>query len=424
VEGNQEFPPIVAPALENPVLQKLLALDSRVESRPRFPFPLFRAVLKLSPAEAHELARQLPRDPQPPGSWLAWILFMRAADGDAAAALPVATGLSTGELDASLPLTTLYTLRSEIDLNTALGEMRAMSSIEDQRDALSGYLTGPAAREIIVQQLGSPLMAFAKQIELPSSRWRAALCAAAAAGSGEAVLNAAASMQENAKVERSGLQTAVIQAWGLTDMPSLCRYAASLADAEQIEMMNRSFGSLVPWLSAGIQLDSAKPLPPKLTAFAPKMHWLFLAGEAREQAFRFLEQHAKDPDYRDAIGKFTEAAVRYEPERSVALHRLAGFTGDSDLVGRLVRFHGDEPKVLAAALSTDKQWEFAGREMAQIYPDKTLSLLKNTPGASAWRGAALFFLESDPKKASLLSKYLTDGERSRLEKTPGAAQRK
>ncbi len=421
-DGPQKAPP-APPRLESVSLQRLLALDSGMDKRFRFPFPLLREVLKLTPEEALQLALQLPRDPQPPGDWLAWTLFMRAADGDPVAAQPVAAGLSTAGLDVSHPLTTLYALRADMDLDKALQEMRAMTSVEDQRDALSGYLTGHPAQEIIVRQLGSPLMAFVKQVELPAHRWRSALNCAAAAGSGEAALEVAATIQENSKASRPGLEAAVVQAWALSDLASLDRYSESLKDPARSDQVTRDFGTAIPWLPVSAVLNPDKPLSARLLTFAPGMHWPFLAREAREETFRFLEGHAKESVYRDVIGRFTEAATRHAPERAMMLHRLAGFEGETDLVSQIVLSHGDEPKVLASTFSTDRQWEFAGYELARHHSDNILALLKNTPGTHARRGAALFFLESAPEKAGPLSKYLTEEERHRLTTTISAKKR-
>jgi hypothetical protein len=407
--------PQAAPALENATLRKLLALDNGTETRFRFPFPLLRAVLKLTSAEALDLAKQLPRHPQPPGYWLAWTLFMRAADGDPAAAQSVAAGLSTGGLNASRPMATLFALRADMDVDRALKEMQDIPSIEDQRDALSGYLTGKSARDIIVKQLGSPLTAFAKQIELPADRWRTALCCAAASGAGEAALKAAASIKENPNAEWPGLRAGVIQAWALSDLPSFCKFAETIADGDHSNIILDGFGNVLPFLPEAALLNPEHPLPPKLVARAPEMHWQFLAFEARAEAFRNLGQHAKEPEYADAIRRFTQAAARYEPERAMALHRQSVVSGEPGPVEQIVYFHADEPKVLAATLSTDEQWERAGTEMARHFPDKALALLKKAPAAAS-RGAAMQFLGSDPLKAESLSRFLTEEQQDSLKK--------
>jgi hypothetical protein len=212
-------------------------------------------------------------------------------------------------------------------LDTALQEMRTMTSVEDQRDALSGYLAGPTVREIIVKQLGSPLMAFAKQIDLPAYRWRAALSCAAAAGSGEAALEAASAIAAKSKTDRADLETAVVHAWALSDPASLSRSFEMPDEAGRRDLLARQFGTAIPWLSVTAVLNPDKPLTTGLLTFAPRMHWPFRALEAREETFRFFEGHAKEPGYEDAIERFADAAARYAPERAAALQRLAAGPG-------------------------------------------------------------------------------------------------
>jgi hypothetical protein len=210
-----------------------------------------------------------------------------------------------------------------MSVDTALQEIRALTSPEDQREALSGYLTGRPAREIIVQQLGSPLMAFAKQVELPAIRWRAALCGAAAAGAGEAALTVAASFKENRREVSPEIQTAVIQAWALSDLPSLCRFSESRADVPQRDMLAKGFGPVLPFLPVPAQLDPDHTIPSSLLTLTPAMHWQFLGCEAREAGFRFLERHATEPEYREEVWLFAKGAARYEPARAMALRHLA-----------------------------------------------------------------------------------------------------
>ncbi len=236
-----------SPPLKSPALRRLLALDTLADEPRGIPFALHRAVLQLSPAEALGLARELPRDPAP-GHWLSWMLFMRAAESDAAAAAAVATETGGQLIRAGQPLATLFALRPEVEAGAVLQEIRSFTSPDAQRQALSGFLTGRAAQALILGQQGNPLLAFAMQTKLPASCWRAGLCQAAASGGGEVALHQAQNLTWEPSGGRAMLQEDIIKAWALTDLPSLKIRAAKLTNPDEIKTVNAALTFLGPLL--------------------------------------------------------------------------------------------------------------------------------------------------------------------------------
>ncbi len=236
--------PDTSPPLKSAELRRLLALDTSPGESRRIPFALFRAVCRLSPAEALSLAEKLPRDPEPPGHWLAWMLFMRAAEGDPAAAEAVAVETGGQLIRAGQAKASLFALRQELDADTALREIRDIMSPDAQRQAICGILTGRTAQECILNEQGNPLLALATQTKLPAAYWRAGLCKAATSGGGIAALQQAQHLPWEPPIGRAMLQEDIIKAWALTDLPSLQTWAAKLTNPDEIKPVTAALSFL------------------------------------------------------------------------------------------------------------------------------------------------------------------------------------
>jgi hypothetical protein len=312
-KGNAGTPP-AGPA----ALRGLLAMDTAPGDQRRIPFRLLREVRKLTPDEAMELAGRLPRK-SPPGHWLAWMLFMRAAEGDPVAAAEVAAETAVQLVRAGQPVAALYALRPDLDAETALREIRGMTSPERQRQALSGFLTGRAAQEIIARELGNPVMGFASQIMLPAEFRRAGLCRAAAAGAGEAALRLAGNPPWEPAAGRAMLREDIVKAWALSDLASLRRYVATLENPDDLAPVAQAFAFVIPLLPPALHLDPDNPLPAEFVTHVPAGHWACLAFEARGEAFRFFEQRGHEPAFGAPMRAFAAVAALYEPERARTL---------------------------------------------------------------------------------------------------------
>ncbi len=177
------------------------------------------------------------------------MLFMRAAEGDPAAAAEVATETGGHLIRAGQPVATLFALRPEVGPDTLLQEIRGILSPDTQRQALSGCLTGRAAQALILGQQGNPLLAFAMQTKLPASCWRAGLCQAAASGGGEAALLQAQNLPWDTPAGRAMLQEDIIKAWALHDLPSLRNRAAKLTNPDDIKPVTAALTFLKPLLA-------------------------------------------------------------------------------------------------------------------------------------------------------------------------------
>lgn len=405
------------PVVRDPLLKGLLRLDARKDDEWYFPYPLLRAVEKLTPRAALILTQRIPPEDQV-GHWLSWMLFMRAAEEDPVAALPAAATAGMGGVGATQPIATLYALRAEMDVETAVREIRAMTSPAMQREALSGYLTGGPARKIIASQQGSPLTALASQIQLPAQYWRPSLCGLAAAGEAEAALQMAEGLPADKIHARSTLIRNIMMAWGLSDLASLCRYGEKLEDGDRLEMVRLAMADVLPFLPASRQLDVEHPLPPKLLNEITDIHWPFMAYEAREAGFHFFVRHAKEDDYKRGIADFAEYAAKYEPERALALLQLVpGFEQrvTERMCERVAQFCPEKFGLVSAFLHGSEPWENLGGSLAKCCPDKAVSLLTNAPESSAWRGAAFEFTGSDPDKAIALFPRLSEADRKAVD---------
>ena len=241
--------PDKSPPLKSVELRRLLALDTSPGEPRRIPFALLRAVRRFSPAEALSLAEELPRDPAPPGHWLAWMLFMRAAEGDPVAATTVAVETGGQLIRAGQATASLYALRQELDADTALREVRDITSPDAQRQAMGGILTGRTAQEFILKEHGNPLLALATQTKLPAAYWRAGLCRAATSGGGIAALQQAEHLPWEPPIGRAMLQEDIIKAWALTDLPSLQTWAAKLTNPDEISPVTAALVFLKPLLA-------------------------------------------------------------------------------------------------------------------------------------------------------------------------------
>jgi hypothetical protein len=229
----------------SPVLRRLLSMDTAPDEQRRIPFMLLRAVLQLPAADAMALAKTLPRE-NPPGHWLAWMLFMRTAEEDPVAADAVAAETAIQLVRASQPVAALYAWRPALDTDTALREIRNMDSPDVQRQALSGFLTGIAAQEIIAKELGNPVMGYASQLKLPAEYWRAGLCRAAASGAGAPALRLAGNLPWEPPIGRAMLREDIAKAWALADLPSLQRYAAALENPDDLEPVTKALAFVLP----------------------------------------------------------------------------------------------------------------------------------------------------------------------------------
>jgi hypothetical protein len=311
------------PELETTELHRLEALDTLPDEPRRIPFRLLHEVLQFTPAEALELAGQLPKE-RTSGHWLAWMLFMRAAEGEATAAAGVAAETGIPLTRAGQATATVFALRPELDAGTAMAEIREMPSPDRQRQALSGFLTGRTAQEFITRELGNPAIGYASQIRLPADYWRAGLCRATAAGAGEAALRLAGNLQWESEPGRALLKEDIVTAWALADHPSLRRCAEKLSNPDEIQAFAAAFADALPFLPAAAHLDPDNPLPTNLLASVSEHHWKWLAFEAREAGFRFFERRAEEPAFTVPARQFAAGAVHYEPDRARALLLKAG----------------------------------------------------------------------------------------------------
>ena len=388
LEDHPPSPPPVAPAFSEDPLGKLRALD--IYGGPWImPFPLYRAVKALSPAEALKLADEAAAHPLvQEGSWLRWMLFMRAAEGDAAAAARLAYGPPLGR--ETQALTEAFALRK--DVSTALEEIGRMSDQKLRDAALSGLshhvgLTNPAQWLAAAAQLKSN-----------------AACAAplfarlGAAGRGREAWELASKVAD--RVIGKQLVQAALTTWILTDVrgffPAL-REAEHSADPTQKELFNLMQSSVhfLDGFSAHEVLLDDDPIPAKYLYWSGHL-WTFPAFEEREFTFRYLERHADDPDYASPVSHFAEVAVRFEPERAVALigrshaARVAAHPpspedgepesrfGFGSILKRLVQFWPEKALALAAP-STDKEWEFLCMELLEQHPQRLAILVKKAP---------------------------------------------
>jgi|GEM_PF-5616164 len=235
------------PPVRSPALRKLLSMDTPPDEQRRIPFQLLREILKLPAGVAMDLAKQLPHE-NPPGHWLAWMLFMRAAEDDPVLAEAVAAETGVQLVRAGQPVAALFALRPELDADTAMHEVRDMASPDRQRQAFGGFLTGHAAQEFITKELGNPVLGYASQLKLPAEYWRAGLCRAAASGAGAAALRLAHHLPWEPAIGRAMLKEDIVKAWALSDLPSLQRYAAALENPDEREPVDKALAFVIPFL--------------------------------------------------------------------------------------------------------------------------------------------------------------------------------
>jgi hypothetical protein len=310
------------PALPDARLKPLQELDSRDLFGP-FPFPLFRAIRALAPAEAGELEAQFPQTASTAG-WLGWLLAMQAREGDQPANwLPV-------------PLPPYHWYQDG---------------------------SGP---------------------DTPEAAKIRALLVQAAAGKYEATLAAAADFRMSPKSVEQLLphpSVTVMMIQALQDFPAAVAYVAQEKDEEKRAAYMAGLDRAMH------RLPCADVLPhiPPTAVFWGELDldaWLrFLPFEDREAGFRYFEANLQLRP--DEGANFLATAARFEPARAVALARqqegvlpqTAGglATHWPDRIGEFLK-PGDGPEV----------WKAVARSLAEYHPEKLLAVLKSQPHRQAW----------------------------------------
>ena len=382
-----QAPPIPRSFSDDP-LGKLRALD--LYGGPWImPFPLYRAVKALPPAEALRLAEEDAAHPLPEGGvWLRWMLFNRAAEGDAAAAAHLACGTQwVGETHA---LTEAFALRK--DIIASLEEIERMTDKPRREFALRGlsYHVDTSNPE--------QWLATVARLKASAACAEPLFARLGAAGQGREAWELASRLEDHTAGER--LARAALRTWIVTNVRGFfttlveAERSADPAQRKQFIAME-SCVDLLDDLSAHDILLDGDPIPAKYLYWSGHL-WTSIAFEEREFTFRYLERHADDPDYGGPISHFADVAVRFEPERAVALQRRALAAqlaatppspdggepprrpGIGSISGRLVQFWPEKALAIAAP-ATDKEWESLCWNMLEQHPQRLASLVKTAP---------------------------------------------
>jgi hypothetical protein len=329
--ADAEMDPEPAPAPSAPPLEmsdarlrSLQELDSKDQFRP-FPFPLFRAIRALPPAEAQELAAQFPQTASTEGGWLAWLLAMEAREGDQpATALP------------SVPLPPSNSYQNGSDPDTP--EFRKIRAILAQAAA---------------------------------GKYKAALAAAAAFKTGP----------HPAEQELPNPSHDVMTIWALQDFPAAIAYVTR----EKDEAKRRSY---IPALNLAIpRLPCANVLPhiPPTEFFWGELSldpWRhFIAFEDREAGFRYFAKH-KDV-LKGEAGEFLATAVRLDPVRAVALARKRGSELNGTAWGLALHWP-DRIHELLRPEDGKEVWEAVALCLAEHNPYETIAVLEGQPFQEPW----------------------------------------
>lgn len=226
--------------VKNQKLRRLLALDTSPGQAGKFPFPLLREVAGLDPEAALELAEGLAEDKAVEGTWLAWMLFMQAAGGDAAKAQTVAVETGNQLLRAGHAGAVYFARRPDLSLGAAMEELRRMESPEQQRQAMQGFLLGAPAQGFIKGEQGNPFMALAAEVKLPADYWQPGLCLAAASGGGVAAVRTAQILKWETASSRGMLEESILRAWALSDFGGFENYLKTITHPDELISLGRA----------------------------------------------------------------------------------------------------------------------------------------------------------------------------------------
>jgi hypothetical protein len=409
---------LVPPRFEsgNGELQKLASLDCVSPTGMCIPYPLLREVLKLSPEEARFLAGNLTEANRKASCWLSWMLFMRAAEGDAAAAMTIAPGgapaLHWADNAPSRAVVAALTAGRE----GAESSLRAQAAGDDRDTALAGFLARAPIENLERYQK------LARDLDAPAEAWQPLLVRMVLAGKAREALAIAETIANpplpNGE-KKVPLSSVVMKAWGLHDFAAAREYVSKLQNAGAGYQYFDRIAEAAAILPPAVALDTQNPMPDALRERLSEKYWLYLAYEAREEGFRFFEGLKDEARSKFQVSDFAWAAARYEPERALALARRWGLeeVNEESFFGMLAAHWPDRVVALAKGITREGVWRKIGWALGKCYPLRAADLLKRVKHSAAWEGAGTSMLKKHPSLLPRLFPHMRKeaAERLRIE---------
>jgi hypothetical protein len=397
----------------NRELQRLAALDRLSPAGMRIPYPLLRAVLKLTPADALAAAGNLTEANRNASGWLPWILFMRAAEGDTAAAMAIAPDKSpSSNWGHSGPAKAIIAALTAGGAN-AESSLRAQAPGDERSVALAGFLSRAPLENLERWQK------LARELRAPADAWQPLLVRMVMAGKAKEALAIAVAIP-NPPLPNGGnrfpLSSEIMKAWALHDFAAARDYVSRLADSNVRHQYYGTLAEAAAVLPPAVALDSGHPIPDALREQLGEPYWLYLAYEAPEACLRFFEEGKVEERSAFEVGVFTRAAARYSPERALALVRRYGLT-EEHFFDTLARHWPDRVVAMAKDVTSEEVWKSIGSTLGQFYPRGTATLLKGVTNTVAWEAAGGAMAQKHPSLLPRLFPHMTKevAERLRIE---------
>ncbi len=334
------------------------------------PLGLRRAVVALPCPEAAALRDEMITASVAPDDPAVWMLTMHAANDPTLSAGPSADSMIAG-VRAQQTAAALHPRRPAMDAAAFVTELRNISSPSAVRDALSGFLLTKPGQDIIRGQLGSPLMAFAGELQLPAMHWRPSLLAAVREGAGPAALSYARSLPGETPSSLRQLRIELLSVWALINYGSFLREAPAACVPEEC---SRALASAAPWLPVSIVAGA----PMEFLDTLPDAWWESLALSDPERGYTLLE--TSPPSMAGAVRAFAAGAIRTGPERVVNLIRRKSLPESEWPLDRMLFWHPEQPKKISPPVSAEA-WELQLRQFQKRFPIRDISVLR-TPQES------------------------------------------